>query len=414
MNQQNHQQQINRNDYTIMQNQGRKRNALLTDEERMEKKKLKKQIKLQAKIKTLRTRIKHSIQRKDSIVEAQARKDLDDLLKKEKSTLQHLGLLSDSCFDCNNTIASSACNVEEEAQPLILEISNKLFRCPEAQTSLHQSGKQNQVDVTVKLLRHMTKGTQDIFMFNNQSCWGYCRQKFHERALLLCNSLYKLSGTQEELNLLLESKSNDVRTDIQKQWIDRAAMFTKAKSINRAYSIGCGPGNDMVGLITFLRMIHGDNFSGLQEAIMLDWSISEWKESILEPLQAILDGSRYVKKMTTMFCDVTKNLKHESNECANSIISSRSETDQIDIFLISYLLSETRGKWEDFFADIIHIIRPGSLLYFAEPTPWQLHRLIELFSHSLTFVWVDSSRDYPDLQNCDKRTGPAVLFAQKR
>jgi hypothetical protein len=400
------------NDSTI-QSQGRKRNVVLTDQERMEKKKYKKQIKLQAKLKTLRTRIKHSIHRKDPIVEAQARKDLEVFLKQEESTLQQLGLVSDYCFDGGNA-SSNARNASEEAQPLILEISNKLFNCPEAQSALHQSGKQTQVDVGVKLLRHMTKGTQEISMFNNQSCWGYCRQKFYERALLLCNSLYKLSGSQEELDLLLQSKSEDVRAVIEKQWNDRATMFTKARAINRVFSIGCGPGNDMVGLITFLRLIHGENFNGLKDAFTLDWSIGEWRQSILEPLQGILDECNLVTTMTPIFCDVTKDLSHESNEYAKSVISSQSQTSQVDIYLISYLLSETRGKWEPFFKDIVHMSSQGSLFYFAEPTSWQLHRLIELFSHSLTFVWVDSSRDYPDLQRFEKRTGPAVLFAKKR
>jgi hypothetical protein len=397
-------------DHTL-RNQVRKRNATMTDEERIEKKKFKKHMKVQ--VKTLRARIKHSIHRKDPIVEAQARKDLESFLKKEESILKHLGLYSDSCLEVYDT-ASTNQGSADDAQPFILEISNKLFHCPEAQTSLNESGKQIQVDVGVKLLRHMTKGTQDISMFNNYSCWGYCRQKFHERALLLCNSLFKLSGTHEELQSLLQFKSEHERSHIEKQWNDRATMYTKARSINRVFSIGCGPGNDMVGLITFLRMVHGHNFTGLEEAFMLDWSIDQWKQSILEPLKTILDESMFIKKMTPVFCDVTKDLKHESNVWAHSVISSNFERNQaVDIYLISYLLSETREKWENFFTDVVHTCREGTLFYFAEPTPWQLHRLIELFSQALTFVWVDSSRDHPELQIFDKRTGPAVLIAQK-
>lgn len=386
----------------------RKRNQLLTEEEKREKKKLKRGIKIQAKIKTLRTRIKHSIHRKDPIVEANAREELMSLFDKERNLLKELGL----SFD---TVPIHEPTTTEEAQSLILEISSELFNSKKARESLDSKGKQRQLDDGVKLLRHMTKGTQDISMFHNQSCWGYCRQKFYGRALLLCQSLYRLIVSQENLDSILDCKPDDEKSEIMFQHKQRQDMYIRTKSVQRVFSIGCGPGNDAVGLITFLRMIHGDRFDGLRDLILLDWSIDAWRESTLETLQCILHDRKLVKSILTEYCDVTKDMTNGlDRKIKDIILLPPSKEDEVDIFLISYLLSETRDKWSTFFTELIHISRPGSLFYFAEPIPWQLHQLIQMFEQDLIFAWIDSSRDNPSLQKLNGRTGPAVLFAKRK
>ena len=105
-----------------------------------------------------------------------------------------------------------------------------------------------------------------------------------------------------------------------------------------------------------------------------------------------------------------------------------------DIFLISYLLTETRNQWDKFFVRLVGLAKDGAIFYFSEPVSWQLHWLIRMFSgrteppsfglaggmvmpsplSGLRFVWIDSSMYCPEMQGLDRRSGgPAVLLALK-
>jgi len=295
------------------------------------------------------------------------------------------------------------------------------------------------------------------------------------------------------------------------------AMIQGGK-IRNICSVGCGPGNDALGVLTFLRMVYGNTLCTttatsppplhntniiqstisssssssylLDRIILLDWAIDEWSDTILQPFRKIVQDHNLVRTIELGFCDVTKKLYDSSNDEARGLMlgggggdgerlqsgcsgggrsnsreeekkegsgieegdqvkrqdplptshskhmstttdtkSSESTTNQItssssttttntknncDLFVISYLVSETRGQWEGFFTDLIHVVDSGTMFYFAEPVPWQLHRLCDLFHELLEFLWIDSSMYYPSLQCLDRRVGPAILFACKR
>ena len=143
----------------------------------------------------------------------------------------------------------------------------------------------------------------------------------------------------------------------------------------------------------------------------------------------------YVDNISCQSCDVTKPLKDDE---VNSP-SIAEFVQNADIFLTSYLLSETRNSWDEFYIEIVQLAPEGALFYFSEPMAWQLHRLIKMSTeclisdevadglvedesaakdptslHRLKFIWIDSSMHYPELQQMDGRAGgPAVLLAIK-
>ena len=104
----------------------------------------------------------------------------------------------------------------------------------------------------------------------------------------------------------------------------------------------------------------------------------------------------------------------------------------VDLILVSYLLSETRGKWHAFFDDVVDLVPVGTLFLFTDPTAWQMHSFrerYEFFSNDkngsttnggvdchgekqrrMNFVWLDSSIYRPEMQKLEGRNGPAVLL----
>jgi hypothetical protein len=230
----------------------------------------------------------------------------------------------------------------------------------------------------------MTKGSQEKSMFKDlDALWGYTRQKFFERAMLVCTSFLKLRESPAHKEL-----------------------WDRLRSVRHICSIGCGPGNDAVGVAAFLKATSSPN---LERAVLMDWALEDWK-AILEPLKDIIVPT-YVSKVGMSSCDVAKSLLDSNvNQHAKQLIINQ----PMDLFLISYLLTEVRGQWHDFVKDMIEISSSNTLYYFAEPTPWQLHLIRNHFSHELNFYWLDSSMDQPHLQPLDNRAGPGVLLGRKR
>ena len=156
--------------------------------------------------------------------------------------------------------------------------------------------------------------------------------------------------------------------------------------VRNAFSIGCGPGNDAFGLLALFQIINdrrkkkwdeasnsNHNYSNdmrhsfsddnpgiipLKRLILMDWAIEEWN-TVLEPFQSLLNEKKLVLSIETCFCDVTIPCFHQNNTKARQLISSSlnsidDATIEYDIYLISYLISETRNKWEAFFTDLIN------------------------------------------------------------
>lgn len=447
----------------------------MTAEEKEEKRKLKKRLKVQQKIKKLETRIRHAISRKDPVVEEKTRQELNALLKsnsgdngiavevEDHSSSGDVGSNSDENrkIDDNNVCGGdvpSICNVASSivAKNIIIDMSNKLHQSFEVEKTMKMDtnadhdaitkqnnnntdcSKEHQTKCAVKLLKNMTKGTVDQSMFENKAALiGYTRQKFFERAMLLYSSMERLQQpipvtVQKMGQSDVDVNSYNCEIDINaKQMEIKERMWHKMQSghIHKACSIGCGPGNDALGLLTFFHTMRDQNDGkmttqsiclepsrpkqniALDEIILADWTIQQWDSAVLKPLSHVLKESKLAPRSDIMkpyFCDVTKALSDQENK------GIRGAMHACDIYLVSYLLSETNGKWESFFGGLIDLAKSESLFYFAEPTPWQLHRLIELFSTRLDFLWLDSSMYQPSMQSLDGRLGPGILAAIKR
>lgn len=364
-----------------------KANSQLSDAEKKAKKKLKAELKHQRKVQKLETRIQHAISRNDPIVEQSARNELEELLRS-----------SDRLPERRQQETASIDEIQCEASmQLVRDIFHRLLSAWDTKEQSFSKAEQNKR--AKDLLQHMTKGTQALDHFQDVTALrGYTRQKFYSRAGLIIESLGKLSPAQSSL-----SNQRDV--------ID--LCWKMLEKINRVCSIGCGPGCDAVGLLAFLRgYVPNHDVNSSMHFVLLDYAIDEWKDAVLDDLEPILTQS-FGSTVTCDHCDVTissLSVKHEQ------LIATT------DIFLTSYLLTETRDKWDAYFIQLVDKAKEGAVFYFAEPLPWQLHRLIKMSApdsdssllQKLRFAWIDSSMNYPELQELDGRAGgPAVLLAIK-
>ena len=363
-----------------------KANSQLSDAEKKAKKKLKADLKHQRKVQKLETRIQHAISRNDPIVEHSTRKELEELLRSNDRLLIQR--------QQEKTSIDQQC---EQSMQLVRDIFHRLLSAWDKKEQSFSKAEQSKR--AKDLLHHMTKGTQALDHFQDVTALrGYTRQKFHSRAGLIVESLGKLSPEKSSL-------SN------QKDVID--SCWKKLEKINRVCSIGCGPGCDAVGLLAFLRGYvpnHNVNSSSMH-FVLLDYAIDEWKDAVLDDLEPILTKS-FNSTVICEHCDVTQRIldKHEQ------LIATS------DIFLTSYVLTETRFAWDAYFIQLVDKAKEGAVFFFAEPLPWQLHRLIRMSApdsdqsplQKLRFAWIDSSMNYPELQELDGRAGgPAVLLAIK-
>ncbi|KAL7547933.1 hypothetical protein ACHAWF_011198 [Thalassiosira exigua] len=383
--------------------ESKKSNALLTPSERESKRRLKSELKLRRKVKRLETRIEHAISRKDPAVEESAREELRRLLREN-------GLESRRPCTTQQDDAFGPAAMEE-----VLAIFRRLLSSiDDGEREKLRSDKIQQTEKARHLLRNMTKGTQTKSMFLDPTALrGYVRQKFHGRAALVVESLGRLSPNAVETAAASLHNHLDNRQQQQhaQQRKTMSMCWETLSNIKKICSLGCGPGNDAVGLTCFLRS-YFDSYC-VEEVYMLDYAIEEWKDATLDALIPIL-APEYANRVTCISCDVTKPL------CSDTIEQMVKES---DIFLTSYLLTETRSQWDEFFAQLISLAKVGALFYFSEPVPWQLHRLIRMSSESriessqmnrLRFVWIDSSMQFPDMQSLDGRSeGPAILLAVK-
>ena len=304
---------------------------------------------------------------------------------------------------------------QEEAKLFVRKIAQQL---QQKQPTRHGAAKkQFQTEQARHLLKHMTKGTQHKGMFENEDAlWGYARQKFVERAMLVCHSFCQLQYLEVVVDTTTTTKNR--KKDL---------LWNRLLNVQTICSIGCGPGNDVVGVVAFLRtqqqQKQNNSFQKvLPHVLCLDYVMDEW-QTVLSPLQEIMVGP-HVNTMSLESCDVTQSLSDVANERAKHLLfhqrkkkkdddDDEKHNHEVDLYLFSYVLTETRGKWEPFVRDLLHHAPPGSLFYFAEPTPWQLHPLRTL--DGMETVWLDSSMNAsPSQQASDKRFGPAVLLGQKK
>ena len=349
-----------------------KSNADLTIEEKEAKRDIKKEMKRKRRQASLDRKLRHAIIiRKDPIVEQQAREEL-------------------AAMGAEVVLLIRICPKEQAARDFVLNLYVRL-----KQSQLPDGGskrmKHAQTNVAVTLLRHMTKGTQDKNMFDNEDAlWGYARQKFQERAMLVYTSFAILDPTEQPTELAQEECTR------------RKHAWEALTSVKSICSVGCGPGCDAAGVLAFLHQFSAD--SKLTSMLLLDFAMDKW-QTVLTLLEPILKPS-LVETMECTSGDITKPLTDDANS------TLRTQQD-VDLYLFSYILTETRGKWEEFLKELVATANSNTLFFFAEPTPWQLHQLRKMLP-SLQYIWVDSSMNQSTtLQAMDGRLGPGILLARK-
>lgn len=401
-----------------------KSNALLTPSERLEKKKLRNALKFHRRVAKLETRIGHAAIRNDPIVERSATDELRALLA-SRGGAEGEGEGDDDDDDdgiCHRDDENSrgrrrigdrrASNVDDARRGALDEVltifRGLLSRVDDVERGRVHDERMRQIEKSKDLLRNMTRGTQSSSMFRDvHALRGYARKKFHRRAALLIGAMDKLSPPSLGIaaSSTNASLSRRERQELDEQRMIMTLCWEKLRDVGRVCSLGCGPGTDAVGTVSFLRHYFGRE-GPIECVYMLDYYIDEWKGAILADLVDIL-VPEYVVKVDCQSCDVTAPMDGDTIErCINS-----------DIFLFSYLLTETRNNWDRFIVHLVDLARVGALFYFAEPTPWQLHRLMSICGggptpdvdysplNRLRFVWLDSSMHLPNMQKLDGRTG---------
>lgn len=453
-------------------NHMRKSNKNLTPAEKKAKRELKRNIKLYQRIHKLSKRIKHAQSRKDVTIEKQTQKELQKLILEYKSQQQQQlqeekeekepedqdgaallfsqpltfdlpSPMDDNNHEENTEQNSSSSNnsnvLYENCRKRILSLYNQVIQTEIQNSNASLATSKNSDDnigekngtQTRDLLMHMTKGTQSRDMFRNSTAlWGYTRQKFYSRASLTVNSLLNLQRVPP-------SMENDV------------SPWQRLKNVQSVCSVGCGPGNDVAGLLALfqqfessLEMKRDDGYSHIKikEVVLLDYAMEDWKQ-VLKPILHCCQQEQHLLHTTSRVvmeeCNITLPLFPDTATATDNShhvnVTAAKCAPSCDLFIISYLLSETRGLWDNFVLQLLDVAKIGSMFYFAEPTPWQLQRLISMLDDSpssptaingeesqstkksikMRFIWLDSSMNIRVLQGLQARLGPAVLFGIK-
>lgn len=481
-------------------------NQQLTKEEKLAKRHLKRHLKQRIRIRKYEMRWSQACGRNDTLVANQAESELRDylaLLQREPDSLwyqpdfpsPYRDFLQDpTCkhqvpilYSSDGTMATGGAGSSDDASPITeswssssssdtLEKSRQwmtreiwqvmiLRMVPESSPTLakteHGNGsgrsrKQKQTTEARSLLNHMTKGTQTESMFENDAALiGYTRQKFMERALLAVKSLDRLRPLVKV----------DMRDGAENDNLFPNQLWQRLLQVRSVLSIGCGPGCDAIGVMTFLyqqqeqrrQQQKRDNDDPshhpiLDRIILLDYVMPRWKRLVIDHLIPILTTTRpqakkkmdydadaapadprtpliMVSQMDTAACDVRYSLTRDARNCEawNCLVKKKGETmtdnnihdttTTVDLIVVSYLLTETRDQWIDFFRDFFQEYCPHKecLILLSEPSAWQLHSFLTLFADFLQgYQWLDSSRDSPDLQPMEGRSGPAVVLIQTK
>ena len=375
-------------------------NNQLSSDERLEKKQLKKKLKHQTKLRKLTIRLSQAEERRDGLLLEQTQEALDELY------LEHPEL--------RNVTAAPSRKQRLDPYPgystaksVVESIHHRLNAALKEKESLPVDSQQRAqrkefyTSQVRPLMKNMMKGTQTESLFDNSHALvAYTRHKFHERSMLVIDSLGKLVG-HDSFSHFVES-------------------LTRVSCI---CSLGCGPGCDAVGALAFVNSLDGREpaFSDDTSVILLDWTIDQWREAILCELETILNPD-YTEKLYLDRCDVRTGLVNESNVKASGLLVasgaiSEAQAEpgaQTTLYLVSYVLSETRDKWQLFFDDLVHRTAPGGLFLLSDPTSWQLYLWLDRYRDCMEFIWLDSSMERPELQTLMRRFGPAVVLAMKR
>ena len=146
----------------------------------------------------------------------------------------------------------------------------------------------------------------------------------------------------------------------------------------------------------------------VERILFLDYVITKWKRIAIDSLIPLISPA-FCKRCVCASLDVRYSLTHPKNiECQSKLNDDNGSM----LVVISYLLTETRGKWHDFMLSFLktRLTKP-TILLLMEPTAWMIHSFKERYhAYIQKATWLDSSRDSKDLQCLDNRIGPAIML----
>ena len=299
---------------------------------------------------------------------------------------------------------------------------------------VHQVNREARRQAGNTLLRNMTKLNEHTKVTtlhgiqSNEALLGYASLKFTKRALLVYRSL----------RLIQENSGTH---------------WTTLMNVRNVVCFGAGPGNDMLGWLTFLRVMSGkkqgsaaensissirstsasSSSSNSRVRILLTDVVDSWKCVTDKLIDIIINqnnttgcwwspstnsggsiggssgvGSSGSIDIQQTVLDIThptaidslfqqlnvRGMRSSSSNDTRTTPSSTATTTTATLFIFSYLLTEVKGQWLPFFNTLYADASVGSCFYIAEPVPTQ--QLILIASHSnwvrgVDFVWVDSS-----------------------
>jgi hypothetical protein len=352
-------------------------NDNLSNDEKSLKLDLKKQLKQQTRLRKLVVRQHQALGRHETTLAEQTQREIDELWLRAPELR-----LEPSIYDLRHSTYDAATAVIRQVHvALCTRLRNDGADDPnDNNNGINQAAKQ--------LQWHMKKGTQTREQFDSApALHGYTRNKFFERARLVVTSVGRLFLDQPHLpNRVLQER-----------------LKHKLQSVQSLASIGCGPGCDAVGMMAFLESIR---IGKLETIILLDWAVDKWSH-ILQTLETLI-VPKYVDSVSCAFCDVRVSLTDPVYATANDLL----RTTKVDMYILSYLLSETRGKWQTFLDELVPQASLGTLFLISDPTAWQLHLLVER-SDCCEWVWLDSSMYRPELQALEGRVSAAVVLGIK-
>jgi hypothetical protein len=186
----------------------------------------------------------------------------------------------------------------------------------------------------------------------------------------------------------------------------------------------------------------------VSRVIFLDWAMPQWYPIVQSVQHLLIHQYRMVQSIVTETCDVRFSFSQQQQQQQqpaaqsphnNNNPSSSQERPTLsldhywkdtDLVIVSYLFSETRNQWHNYFDDCVHQCKVGTLFLLTDPTAWQLHIFRERYEYAsnqdtskvvdakqrqrlMEFIWLDSSMYRPELQELEGRNGPAVLLAMK-
>ena len=396
-------------------------NKDLTPGEKQVKKALKARLKLESRKRKYQIRYEHALRRKDLAAADQALRDLQTVLQQQNPKDTHANP-ANSMDDPSAVVNESRRLIESIYHEIQRKIKPRHFQESKRWSSESTAAKKEfQTHQARSLLRNMTKGTQELAMFDNEEALkGYVRQKFIERAILIATSASKLIPPSDSVD---------------EKGTTRDRLWNRLRSVQSVVSIGCGPGCDGVGMAAWLAALSGakslgEQNSRLKRLVLLDWAMPKWK-SLVEPVKNIILGLNLVQDVQLNVCDVLGNTEYASSNHA-----AFEKCAEADLIMTSYLLSETRGRWFEFYDRIMDacstkgptqghcedskttltkLSNKGTLFLFTDPTAWQLHEWLNRNRNRLDcWCWLDSSMDNEDLQILEGRVGPAVLLAMSK